>query len=774
MSAIGCSALVLSLVLSAGVAPPAPPVGKHVELAALADCLGADAMAGCKRSRAIVVVFVGTQCPLAGRYAPRLAELEAKYRGQQVQFVGIDSNQQDSLAEIAHFVQFHKIPFPVRKDPGNKVADQFSATRTPEAFVLDAAGAVRYSGLIDDQFGVGYAHDKPKRRYVDDALGDVLAGRDVRIPATRSVGCRIGRVNRRPPTGDVTYANQISRIFQANCVTCHRPGEVAPFGLTSYSDAAAWAETIREVIDEERMPPWRASPAHGKFENDARLSEKDKELVHQWIDNGLPQGDLSQLPPKPSFPDGWRIPQPDLIVKMPAPFTVPAQGIVDYKYFTVDPGFTHDVWVRAAEARPGNRRVVHHMLLFYLPPEQGWPQPVDPLFNAVAGFAPGLPPGDAPVGYARRIPAGSRLVFQMHYTPDGSEQVDQSEVGLILSDSKTVKREISVGGIFNWQFLIPPGAADYRVDAGQKMEEDRLIYALAPHMHLRGKSFRFTARYPDHRKEILLDVPRYDFNWQNVYRLAEPKVLPAGTNLDCLASFDNSESNLLNPDPSSQVHWGDQTWDEMMVGSYDFSPADQDFALGPPRVTQAADGRYDVAFRYRPSTRAQAVYLAGTFNDWKPTAERMSGPDKDGCFTKTVRLAVGRYQYKYVVDGKLWKTDPGNIAQTGPEHNSIVVVGDLHPPNVIRRGDGTYAAAFRYRPPTSSQAVELVGTFNNWKPSGHKLQGPDGEGWYTTTIEVPQGRSEYKFVVDGTKWTADPGNPVEWGKNRNSVLWARP
>ena len=774
MSVSGCSSLVLSLVLAAGGVSSATPVGKHVERTALADCLGPDAMAASKQSRAIVIAFLGTQCPLAGRYAPRLAELEEKYRGKHVQFFGIDSNQQDSLAEIAHFVQLHRIPFPVCKDPGNKIADQLGATRTPEAFVLDAAGVVRYWGLIDDQFGVGYAHDKAKRRYVDDALSDVLAGHDVRVPMTQSIGCRIGRVNRRTPTGNVTYANQISRIFQANCVSCHRPGEVAPFGLTSYGEAAAWAETIRDVIDEGRMPPWRASPAHGKFENDARLSESDKQLVHKWIDNGLPEGDRSQLPPKATFPDGWRIPQPDLVVKMPSPFTVPVQGVVPYKYFTIDPGFTQDVWVRAAEARPGNRRVVHHMLLFYLPPEQRWPQPVDPLFNAVAGFAPGLPPGDAPEGYARRIPAGSRLVFQMHYTPDGREEVDQSEVGLILSDPKTVKREISVGGIFNWQFLIPPGAADYRVDAGQVMEEDRLIYALAPHMHLRGKSFRFTAVFPDRRKEILLDVPRYDFNWQNVYRLAEPKVLPAGTNLDCLASFDNSENNLLNPDPSSQVHWGDQTWDEMMVGSYDFSPADQDFALGPPRATRATDGRYDVAFRYRPTTRSQAVYLAGTFNDWKPSAGRMTGPDKSGSFAKTVRLPIGRYQYRYVVEGHGWKTDPGNIAQTGPEHNSVIVVGPLHPPTVTRRGDGKYAAAFRYRPPKSAKDIYLAGTFNKWKPSSQKLQGPDDEGWYTTTIEVPEGRSEYKFVVDGTKWTVDPGNPVESGKNRNSVLWAKP
>ena len=774
MSGVAYSSIIVGLLFSASTEGAPNPVGKRVEVAALADCLGPDAVSGWKQSRANVIVFLGTECPLAARYGPRLVELAEKYRGKGVRFFGVDSNQQDSLAAIAHFAQLHRVPFPVCKDAGNKVADRLGAMRTPEAFVLDSAGVVRYAGLIDDQFGVGYAHEKTKRAYVDEALSDVLAGRDVRTPLTRSVGCRISRVNRRAPKGDVTYANQISRIFRANCVECHRAGEVAPFALTSYADATAWAETIREVIDEGRMPPWHANPAHGKFINDARLSDKDKQLVRDWIENGVPEGDPSQLPPKASFPDGWRIPKPDLVFKMPSPFTVPASGVVEYKYFTIDPGFTQDVWIRGSEAIPGNRSVVHHILLFYVPPEQAGPRPEDALFNAVAAFAPGLPPTVGPDGYGGRIPAGSRLVFQIHYTPNGSEQVDQSEVGLLLADPKTVKHEVSVGGIFNWQFLIPPRAADYRVEAQEQLNEDRLIYDFAPHMHLRGKSFRFSAHYPDGRSEITLDVPRYDFNWQNVYRLAEPKLLPVGTRIDCLASYDNSESNLLNPDPTSEVHWGDQTWDEMMIGSYDFSPAEQDFSLGPPRITRTPDGNYDVAFRYRPSQHAGSVCLAGSFNEWKPTALRMSGPDKEGFFTATVRLPIGRYQYKYVVDGKVWKTDPGNMCRTEAERNSVVVVGPLHSPIVTRQHDGKSTAEFRYRPAAPCKTVSLVGTFNNWKPAGHELQGPDGEGWYTTTAEVAPGRHEYKFVVDGKIWTADPGNPIESGKKHNSVLWARP
>jgi mono/diheme cytochrome c family protein/peroxiredoxin len=776
MTGITCSSLFVSLLLAASADAPPSPVGKRVEPAALADCLGSDAVNAWKQSRVNVVVFLGTECPLAGRYATRLGELCEKYRSQGagVRFFGIDSNQQDSLAAISHFAQLHRISFPVCKDPGNKVADLLGALRTPEAFVIDSAGVVRYWGLIDDQFGIGYAHDKAKRAYVEDAIADILAGRDVRLPATQPIGCRISRVSRRPPKGDITYSNQIARVFRGNCVECHRPGEVAPFALTSYADAVAWADTIREVIDQGRMPPWGASPAHGKFLNDARLSETDKQLVRDWIENGMPEGDRSQLPPKPAFPDGWRIPKPDLIIKMPEPVTVPASGVVEYKYFTIDPGFTHDVWIRGSEARPGNRSVVHHILLFWVPPEQSGPKPEDALFNAIAAFAPGMPASTGAAGYGGRIPAGSRLVFQMHYTPNGSEQVDQSEVGLLLADPKTVRHEISVGGIFNWQFLIPPGASDYRVDAQEELKEDRLIYELAPHMHLRGKSFSFTAHFPDGREEILLDVPRYDFNWQNVYRLAEPKVLAAGTRIDCRAAYDNSANNLLNPDPSSEVHWGDQTWDEMMIGSYDFSPAEQDFSLGGPRTSPTADGRYDVAFRYRPPAGAKAVYLAGTFNEWKPTARAMSGPNKEGFFTATLRLPIGRYKYKFVVDGKVWKTDPGNILRTGVYRNSIVVVGPLHPPTVTRTRDGKYSAEFRYHPPKPCKTVSVAGTFNHWKPTGHEMQGPDREGWYTSTIELAEGRHEYKFVIDGKTLEPDPGNPVEWGKKHSSVVWARP
>jgi len=689
MTAFGSSSLLITLLLTATADGSVTPVGKRVEAFALKDVLGTTrSLADWKDSKAVVVVFLGVECPLAQKYASRLAELADRYKDKHVQFVGIDSNQQDSLAQIAHYARVNKVQFPMLKDPGSKVADQFGALRTPEAFVLDSSGVVRYWGQIDDQFGVGYTRSKPTHRYLEEALDDLLASKSVRVAAKESVGCRIGRVHHQQATGNVTYSNQISRILQARCVICHRAGEIAPFALTGYEEASGWAETIRDVINDQRMPPWHANPHYGKFSNDARLTDEEKQLIFEWIKNGTPEGDRSQLPPKFQYADGWRIPGPDLVVRMPKPFKVAAKGTVEYQYFITDPGFKHDVWIRAAEGRAGNRNVVHHMVLFFMPPEQKEPRPEDPLVRTVGSFAPGTPPMIPPDGISRRVPAGSKLVFQMHYTPNGTEQVDQSEVGLTFADPKTVRKELFMGATVNFQFLIPPGAADYRVEAKETFDEDTLIYAFLPHMHYRGKAFRFSAVTPGTKPDVLLDVPRYDFNWQNVYWPTEPILMRAGSKMQCDAAFDNSETNLANPNPAEPVHWGEQTWEEMMVGSYYYCSAEQDLTLGPPRITRRNDGKYEVAFRYRPLNPAKAVYLAGSFNKWAPAAERMSGPDKEGWYTMTRVLPEGRHEYKFVLDGKAWRPDPGNSVQAGPDHNSVLTVGSVPPTSVSQLGKG--------------------------------------------------------------------------------------
>ncbi|HCS51557.1 MAG TPA: thiol-disulfide isomerase [Planctomycetaceae bacterium] len=517
----------------------------------------------------VVVAFLGTECPLARLYGQRLQELQTEFQDRGVVVVGIDANVQDSLTEIIAFVARHHLTIPILKDTGNRVADQFEAERTPEVFLLDQNREIRYRGRIDDQYLVGLSREAEQKRDLAIAIEEVLDGREVSVPETKAIGCHIGRISRVEPQGDVTYSNQIARIFNQHCVECHRAGEVAPFVLTSYEDILGWEETILEVIAENRMPPWFANPEHGKFANDCRLSDQEKTLLETWVQNGMPEGDPVELPEPPEFVKGWRIPEPDQVIAMSDDeFSVPAQGVVDYQYFTVDPGWTEDKYICATEARPDNIPVVHHIVVYVVPP--GSEEKNAHGRYMLVGYAPGSLPQILNDGVAIPVVAGSKLIFEMHYTPNGREQLDRSYIGLKFMKKQDVKKILGGGHAINTKFEIPPGADHHTVTAEYRSPRDQLLLQLTPHMHLRGKAFRFEANYPDGSKEILLDVPHYNFNWQLNYKLAEPKRIPKGTRILCTAAYNNSESNLVNPDPTATVRWGDQSWNEMMIGFMSF------------------------------------------------------------------------------------------------------------------------------------------------------------------------------------------------------------
>jgi peroxiredoxin/mono/diheme cytochrome c family protein len=543
----------------------------------------------------VVVTFIGTECPLAKLYAPRLVELERQFADRGVAFIAIASNQQDSIAELQHYARTAEIKFPLLKDGDSRVADLFGAARTPQAFVLDQQRVVCYSGRIDDQYGydrgVGYQRPQATTRDLADAIEAVLAGKEVEHPQTEVLGCLIGRPKTPDADSPVTYSNQIARIFQKRCVECHRPGEIGPFSLLSYEDAGGWGEMIREVVETERMPPWGASPKYGKFLNDPRLTDVEKQQIYDWVDHGCPEGDPSQLPPPRQFASGWQIDEPDQVFYMSdKPFLVPAEGTVEYQYFEVDPGWKEDVWIKGAEARPGNRGVVHHIIVFVKPPTAG-ENPftrgsgVGPT-DLLAGYAPGTPPLSSRHGTGRKIKAGSKLLFQMHYTPNGRATEDRSYLGLIYATPDEVTHDARSGFAAQLNLDIPPGADDYVARSKRTFRKETLLLSLMPHMHLRGKSFRYDLEYPDGKVETLLEVPRYDFNWQLVYVLEKPKLLPAGTTMRCEAHYDNSANNLANPDPSQRVRWGDQTWEEMMIGwfvSTELQPSDKErFGVAAP------------------------------------------------------------------------------------------------------------------------------------------------------------------------------------------------
>jgi len=588
------TALLSLLVLSSLVGPLAAAesrIGRPIDEFKLHDWRGLEhklsQLSG--DHKLVVVAFLGCECPLAVTYAPRLEEIAKRYAEQGVAVVGINSNRQDSLTDVGNFAKRHELTYPLLKDPDNGVADLFGAERTPEVFVLDASRTVRYRGRIDDQFGVGIQREKAKSNDLTAALDQLLKGEAVTVPETQAPGCLIGRVQKVAPQGDVTYSDQIVRVLQKRCTSCHRPGEIAPFPLQSYDEVVGWADMMLEVVDAGRMPPWFADPQYGKFLNDCRMSDEEKELLHTWVDNGCPEGDRGKLPPPQEFVEGWQIPQPDMVIAMEEPYTVPAEGVVEYQYFTVDPGFTEDRWVKAAEARPGNRSVVHHIIVFLEAPRKAnVPGIAGAGLDGLGGYAPGMPPTILAPGQAMLVKAGSKIRFQMHYTPNGKEQQDKSYVGLVFEKPENVRHRVDGGMAPNFSFAIPPRDGNYKVTSKYSFRRDTYLLSLQPHMHLRGKSFLFEAQYPDGTREILLDVPHYDFNWQLGYDLVEPKMLPKGTVLHCTAHFDNSEHNPANPNPDETVRWGDQTWEEMMIGW--FTTMDPEVITPTPSSKRAGAG----------------------------------------------------------------------------------------------------------------------------------------------------------------------------------------
>jgi hypothetical protein len=345
--------------------------------------------------------------------------------------------------------------------------------------------------------------------------------------------------------------------MQKRCQGCHRPGQAAPFSLLTYRQTAAWADTIREVVREGRMPPWHANPHYGRFVNDPSLTEGERQLIDAWVQAGTPEGDRADHPLPRRFSDAWNIPTPDYIVSMPQPCTVPADGVDEYQVIEVDPGFHEDKWIQAAEIQPSNRKVVHHCLVFLKAPGRDTPTEQGALGSfCLAATTPGTSPLPLPPGMAKEVPVGWILVFVVHYQPIGSVQTDQTRIGLVFADPQTVQKEVATRLLYDPDLAIPPRTPDHRVEQTHLFAEDVLLLAMLPRMHRRGKSFRYEAVYPGGQTEILLDVPRHDFNWQHRYMLAEPKRLPAGTTLRCTANYDNSPTNPANPKPDVTVRAG--------------------------------------------------------------------------------------------------------------------------------------------------------------------------------------------------------------------------
>ena len=409
----------------------------------------------------------------------------------------------------------------------------------------------------------------------------------MRVRLVGIAACALGLVASAParageaaPTSAPTFSKDIAPILYSRCLECHRTAGMAPMSLVTYEDVRPWARAIKRRTAAREMPPWGADPGVGKWENDPSLTAAQIAAIGAWVDAGAPEGNKADMPKLPPFEEGWTIGKPDIVWKMPAPFQVPADGTVPYTYITIPTNLKEDIWIRGVELRPTDRRVVHHIISDLY---EGNGQPFDlrprltrdqSLKEIPSGLGAGLVPGRLyeafDEGVVRKIPAGSAIVLQMHYTTIGQPITDQTEIGILLAKEppKANAKILGGGQIPNTTFAIPPGAPNHEVTAKKTFDRDTYLSNLYPHMHIRGKDVKYTLVHPDGREEVLLSVPKYDFNWQMRYKFADPKFVPKGSTLVVTAHYDNSTANRFNPDPTATVRWGDQTWEEMLIGYF--------------------------------------------------------------------------------------------------------------------------------------------------------------------------------------------------------------
>jgi hypothetical protein len=362
-----------------------------------------------------------------------------------------------------------------------------------------------------------------------------------------------------------TFSKDVAPIFYKSCAECHRPTMFAPMSLMSYEEARPWLRSIKQRVVARTMPPWGSDQPHGVFKNDPRLSEAEVATIAGWIDGGAPKGDDKDLPARPQFVDGWTIGKPDAVFSMEDEFKIPASGTISYQYIRIPVNLPEDRWMQAIEIKPEARAHVHHVIAYTQPAgeavrEGGALGPTN-----IGGVTPNKPGVVFEPGVARLLRGKSDIILQIHYTTNGTEAVDRTQVGIIFA--KEPPRKVAAGGMaLNPRFVIPAGDGNHEVRAVQAIGRDTVLTTLTPHMHVRGKDMTYIAHYPDGTSETLLSVPRYDFNWQITYELAQPKILPQGTQVEVIAHYDNSTANKSNPDPTKDVRWGDQTWEEMMIG----------------------------------------------------------------------------------------------------------------------------------------------------------------------------------------------------------------
>lgn len=519
------------------------------------------------QTKAIVLFSHGVGCPLVRKRYQQLHTLAASYAPKGVSFWLLNANAQDAYQDLQREAEDFEVTLPILDDDTQEVARRLGIERTAEAIVIDTETLrMVFRGPVDDR--LGYESEKPEatRHYLVEALEAHLSGKEPNTPEASGPGCQIHfgawEKHQQQP---IDYRSEIAPLIQEKCVRCHTDGGIAPFAFTSHQKLEGWSDMMQEVLLTQRMPPWQADPHHGTFRDDLSLSAGQKQTLLHWIALGAPQGGgedplATSLRPKLD----WHLGEPDHIVAIPTQ-SVPAEGIIDYRYLTMDLPFEEDTWITGADVLPGDRQALHHVIAFILPPEgerrryRRW----------LTGYAPGVEASRFPSNTGVLVRKGERLLLELHYTAYGKAVQDQTQLGLYLADGP-IEHRLQTGIFIDHSIEIPPHHRAFPWSRTEDIREDIILYSMNPHMHFRGKAMRFELEHPDGRRENLVSVPHYNFNWQHTYVLDQPLRVPRGSKLHLHAQWDNSDRNPSNPDPSRRVGWGEQSFDEMFFGTFQF------------------------------------------------------------------------------------------------------------------------------------------------------------------------------------------------------------
>jgi peroxiredoxin len=587
--------LVLPALFAAVVAVPAAstaePKTKPTANFTLTDSTGKKWTLHDQTAKAVVVVFLAAECPMSNGYLPALADLHAKYADKGVTLVGVFPDAETTAAQLAAHAKEYKVPFPLFADHEQVAVTALGAKTTPEAVVLDGTFTVRYRGRIDDRY---VARQKPKatvtRHDLTVALDELLAGKAVTIPETKAFGCPIAMPEKKAADTTVTFYKDVLPVLQNHCQACHRPGQVGPFSLTSYKQAAKWAELCLEEVKAKRMPPWKPEK-NPLLVGERTLPTEAAKVLETWVTQGMPEGNPKDAPPAVTHTDDWAFGKPDLILEAPGETTIAATGRDTFRVIVFPTNLPEDTYITALEVKPGNPRVVHHTLQLidtlglarkFQAEAAKTQKPDDPdrgpgyavsmgfgflpdISKTLGGWAPGMLPKKLPVGVGQILPKGADLCLHVHYHRTGKVETDRTKIGLYFAKKPVTERYtwVPVGGLF-WS--IPAGAKNYKVESAWQLRDDITVYRVLPHMHLLGKDIELTATPPGGKEQMLIRIPVWDYNWQEQYDLKEPLKLPRGTVLRVRSTYDNSADNPNNPhSPPQVVRLGEQTTNEMCL-----------------------------------------------------------------------------------------------------------------------------------------------------------------------------------------------------------------